>query len=321
MISSQPGDAVVKRGRSSDGRDEDTRNENENNRRRLNTRGCSAIPMPAPANTTASTATAESAPVLEFRCLFSRDGHKKRKTFHDGTLKFHAFNARVMVYDLDRHYVGDLHYRNDDAFAEGLELRLDSGVVVQVQDLLGQTLTPLDQVLCSKNKKATTGDNVTTSTSTHAVTSGSSRVGAAAGGGAATVTRKALRPIPAVSHQRPRSLKDVLAVSQPPSSRPRARLLTLDRQRPPSDQPPRKKLKPTVAVVSKPAEDTVTSLPFQDVVDLHETDTRSTAATATAGKSHETDTFSVAATTTASSKAAGAHAQSPIMPAATEGTP
>ncbi|RMZ78966.1 hypothetical protein DV737_g3662, partial [Chaetothyriales sp. CBS 132003] len=94
-----------------------------------------------------ATAAADAAPVVEFRCLFSRDGHKKRKTFHDGTLKFHAFNARVMVYDLDRHYVGDLHYRHDDDFDEGLELRLDSGVVVQVQDRLGQTLTPLDQKL------------------------------------------------------------------------------------------------------------------------------------------------------------------------------
>ncbi|RMZ88627.1 hypothetical protein DV736_g4143, partial [Chaetothyriales sp. CBS 134916] len=148
--------------------------------------------MPVPASTLATTA-ADTAAVLEFRCLFSRDGHKKRKTFHDGTLKFHAFNARVMVYDLDRHYVGDLHYRHDDDFDEGLELRLDSGVVVQVQDRLGQTLTPLDQPL---------------------------------------------RPNPAVSQQRPRSLKDVLAASQRATCCPRVPVLTPGRQKAPRDLPP-----------------------------------------------------------------------------------
>ncbi|RMD40662.1 hypothetical protein DV735_g4484, partial [Chaetothyriales sp. CBS 134920] len=172
-----------------------------------------------------------------------------------------------MVYDLDRHYVGDLHYRNDDDFAEGLELRLDSGVVVQVQDLLGQTLTPLDQVLCSKNK-ATAGAN-------------------------------ALRPIPAVSHQRPRSLKDVLAASQSASSRPRAHVLPIDRQRPrPSDLPPRKKLKPNVSAgpaSPQTAKDTTASLPFRDVVDL----------------SSEDEPRQVAI----------AHAQSPLVSATTEATP
>ena len=98
--------------------------------------------------------TQNTAPVHEFRCLFSRDAHKKAKnrSYHDGTAKFHTFNSRVMVYDLDRHFVGDLHYRDDEPFGEGLEIKLDRMVIVEVQERLGETQTDLVEVLNTRQR-------------------------------------------------------------------------------------------------------------------------------------------------------------------------
>lgn len=88
-----------------------------------------------------------SAPVLEFRCMFTHDCHKKSKKWHDGSLRFHTFNRRVMVYDDSKNLVGDLHYRQQEEFGEGLELRLDRPVLVQVEEPLGQTNTDLTPLL------------------------------------------------------------------------------------------------------------------------------------------------------------------------------
>ncbi len=91
--------------------------------------------------------TENTAPVHEFRCLYTRDQHKKVKKWHDGSLKFHTFNRRVMVYDDVRVFIGDLHYRQEEDFGEGLELRLDRGVLVEVGERLGETETDLALIL------------------------------------------------------------------------------------------------------------------------------------------------------------------------------
>ncbi|KAK5096881.1 hypothetical protein LTS08_007371 [Lithohypha guttulata] len=88
-----------------------------------------------------------SAPVHEFRCMFTHDIFKKQKKWHDGSVKFHTFNKRVMVYDESRNFVGDLHYRGPEEFEEGLEFKLDRPVLVEVGDRLGQTDTDLTQLL------------------------------------------------------------------------------------------------------------------------------------------------------------------------------
>ncbi|KAL2402407.1 hypothetical protein ABEF95_000903 [Exophiala dermatitidis] len=91
--------------------------------------------------------TQNSAPVHEFRCLYTRDLHKKAKKWHDGSLRFHTFNRRVMVYDDAKNYIGDLHYTQEDEFGEGVEIQLDRGVKVEVGDRLGETQTDLAPIL------------------------------------------------------------------------------------------------------------------------------------------------------------------------------
>lgn len=91
--------------------------------------------------------TQNTAPVHEFRCLYTRDLHKKTKKWHDGSLRFHTFNRRVMVYDDAKNYIGDLHYTQDEDFAEGVEIQLDRGVKVEVGERLGETQTDLAPIL------------------------------------------------------------------------------------------------------------------------------------------------------------------------------
>jgi len=43
--------------------------------------------------------TQNTAPVLEFQCLFTFDLRRKQKRWQDGFLRFHTFNKRIMVYD------------------------------------------------------------------------------------------------------------------------------------------------------------------------------------------------------------------------------
>ncbi|EXJ62681.1 hypothetical protein A1O7_03119 [Cladophialophora yegresii CBS 114405] len=88
-----------------------------------------------------------TAPVHEFRCLYTRDLHKKSKKWHDGSVRFHTFNRRVMAYDDTRTFIDDVHYRQEEEFAEGMEIRLDRGVLVEVGERLGQTQTDLGPIL------------------------------------------------------------------------------------------------------------------------------------------------------------------------------
>lgn len=97
-----------------------------------------------------------TAAVLEFRCMFTHDILKKQKKWHDGCLRFHTFNKRVMVYDESKNLVGDLHYRQPEEFGEGLELKLDRPVLVQVEEPLGQTSTDLTPLLTRQKQDATT---------------------------------------------------------------------------------------------------------------------------------------------------------------------
>ena len=90
--------------------------------------------------------TQNTAPVHEFRCLFTHDAHKKAKKWHDGSVRFHTFNRRVMVYDDGKNYIGDNHYGHDE-FGEGVELRTDRNVLVEVGERLGETQTDVSSIL------------------------------------------------------------------------------------------------------------------------------------------------------------------------------
>jgi hypothetical protein len=83
--------------------------------------------------------TQNTAPVLEFRCLYTQDLRRKQKRWQDGRLKFHTFNKRVMVYDERSNFVGDTHWREDTEFDEGEELELErGGILVEVGECVGK---------------------------------------------------------------------------------------------------------------------------------------------------------------------------------------
>ncbi|KAH7558588.1 hypothetical protein BM1_04725 [Bipolaris maydis] len=95
-------------------------------------------------------ASQSTAPVAEFRCLFTHDVRRKQKRWHDGFLKFHTFNNRVMVYDQARNFLGDTYYKDSDELHEGDELNLNNGALVEVSEPVAITHTDLASVLGRK---------------------------------------------------------------------------------------------------------------------------------------------------------------------------
>ncbi|KAI9743388.1 MAG: hypothetical protein M1818_003234 [Claussenomyces sp. TS43310] len=92
--------------------------------------------------------TNNTAPVIEFRCLYTADLRRKQKRWQDGRLKFHTFNRRVMVYDERSNFVGDTHWRQDHDLEEGEEVELErGGIIVQVADRTGTQEQDLSELL------------------------------------------------------------------------------------------------------------------------------------------------------------------------------
>ena len=99
-------------------------------------------------------ASQNTAPVLEFRCLYTQDIRRKaQKRWQDGRLKFHTFNKRVMVYDERSNFIGDMHWQRDWVFGEGEDLRLErGGVEVQVCECIGKKEQDLTELLDKRVK-------------------------------------------------------------------------------------------------------------------------------------------------------------------------
>lgn len=94
-----------------------------------------------------------TAPVLEFNCLYTHDIRRKQKRWQDGFLRFHTFNKRVMVYDVPRNFIGDMHWKEDAALQEGDEVTLEKdAVLVQVAESVGRTETDLTELKQSAKK-------------------------------------------------------------------------------------------------------------------------------------------------------------------------
>ena len=146
-------------------------------------------------------AAQNTAPVYEFRCLYSHDLRKKKKLWHDGSLRYHTFNKRVMVYDESKNYIGDSHWREAGDLQDGTELKLDKGVLVDVGERIGETQTDLAPLLEKRRPEKESSPQ-----------------------------RPPLRPVSLAvssrsafghSQARPKSLSDVLGLSQGPIGRAR----------------------------------------------------------------------------------------------------
>ncbi|KLJ10544.1 hypothetical protein EMPG_14092 [Blastomyces silverae] len=115
----------------------------------------SALPSTSASISTSTTKTPHtSALVSKFRCLFSHDIRRKAKRWHDGFLRFHSFNKRVMVYDSQNNFIGDLHWREGEELNDGDELELERGVLVQVGECVEKTQTDLTELLEKKRSHA-----------------------------------------------------------------------------------------------------------------------------------------------------------------------
>lgn len=94
-----------------------------------------------------------TAPVLEFNCLYTHDIRRKQKRWQDGFLRFHTFNKRVMVYDVPRNFIGDMHWKQDADLQEGDEIILEKdAVLVEVAESVGRTETDLTELKQSAKK-------------------------------------------------------------------------------------------------------------------------------------------------------------------------
>jgi hypothetical protein len=145
--------------------------------------------------------TQNTAPVFEFRCLYTHDLRKKKKIWHDGSLRFHTFNRRVMVYDDSKNYIGDSHWRESGEFNEGEELKLDKGIMVEVGEQIGHTETDLAPVILEKRRPELASSPPRVPFPSHSYSS-------------------MHRPA-SISQARPKSLAAVLGVSQGPIGRAR----------------------------------------------------------------------------------------------------
>ncbi|KAL9123418.1 MAG: hypothetical protein Q9187_000019 [Circinaria calcarea] len=95
--------------------------------------------------------TQNTAPILEFRCLYTHDLRQKKKRWQDGFLRFHTFNKRVMVYDVPRNFIGDTHWREGELVQDGDEMQLEKGVMIQVGEAVGRMDQDLTALLERRN--------------------------------------------------------------------------------------------------------------------------------------------------------------------------
>ncbi|KAJ5322795.1 hypothetical protein N7452_011084 [Penicillium brevicompactum] len=87
-----------------------------------------------------------TASVAKFRCLYSHDLRRKSKRWHDGHLRYHKHNKRVMVYDDSGNFIGDHHWRSLDEVQDGDEMELDKGVLIEVGENMGITETDISNL-------------------------------------------------------------------------------------------------------------------------------------------------------------------------------
>jgi len=121
--------------------------------------------------------TQNTAPVLEFNCLYTHDVRRKSKRWQDGFVRFHTFNKRIMLYDIPRNLIGDTHWMGEGELADGDEVKLDkSGVLVQIAEAIGTTETDLTELLSSRKNGSSERGSSTSAKEPRTPNKGPSRV-------------------------------------------------------------------------------------------------------------------------------------------------
>ncbi|KAF3288728.1 hypothetical protein TWF970_005784 [Orbilia oligospora] len=99
--------------------------------------------------------TSHSAPIDEYIVLWTADKYKKLKKWHDGYLRYHTFNKRLMVYDHLMNKVCDKFLPEPEPIDVGDELIFDSHLVT-IEDIKGrqtQDLRPLFEKTVDRRKE------------------------------------------------------------------------------------------------------------------------------------------------------------------------
>ncbi|KAF7586902.1 hypothetical protein BBP40_008031 [Aspergillus hancockii] len=142
-------------------------------------------------------ASQNTAPVIKFRCLYTHDVRRKAKRWQDGYLRYHTFNKRIMAYDTTGNFIGDLHWRKDEAIQDGDELELDQGVLIQVGEPMEKTETDVSSLYSHKKSQRSP-----------------SRPGEPP-----TPSVRSLTPLRSTASQPARSLNDLLGIKKNPTGR------------------------------------------------------------------------------------------------------
>ncbi|EWC43756.1 hypothetical protein DRE_07374 [Drechslerella stenobrocha 248] len=102
--------------------------------------------------------SSQSAPIDEFVILWTADKHKKLKKWHDGYLRYHTFNKRLMVYDHLNNKVCDRFLTEYEPIDIGDELVFESHLIT-IEDIKGrqsQDLRPLFEKTVDRRKTHST---------------------------------------------------------------------------------------------------------------------------------------------------------------------
>ncbi|GAO49871.1 hypothetical protein G7K_4008-t1 [Saitoella complicata NRRL Y-17804] len=95
--------------------------------------------------------------VHEFAVMYTPDKHKKQKVWHDGILRFHAFNFRAMLYDETRTLTDSIFLPNHPVPSVGDEVRFDRHTVT-VERVIEITQTDITPILVRKRSGAPLDD-------------------------------------------------------------------------------------------------------------------------------------------------------------------
>ncbi|BFZ63885.1 hypothetical protein YB2330_005022 [Saitoella coloradoensis] len=96
--------------------------------------------------------------VHEFAVMYTPDKHKKQKVWHDGILRFHAFNFRAMLYDETRTLTDSVFLPNHPVPSVGDEVRFDRHTVT-VERVIEITQTDITPILVRKRTAAPLDDS------------------------------------------------------------------------------------------------------------------------------------------------------------------
>ncbi|KAI5856444.1 hypothetical protein BZA05DRAFT_434020 [Tricharina praecox] len=99
------------------------------------------------------THSSQTAPIQEYRVMWTAQKKQKLKKWHDGTLRFHTFNNRMLLYDEARSLITDKYLKPGIRIDEGDELEFEQHLVT-VEEFLQTVIQDLAPVFAPAMQRA-----------------------------------------------------------------------------------------------------------------------------------------------------------------------